>query len=382
MITPTMKLTLTLITALLLAPLAALHAAPLSASLDAPSWKPLTTAVPEARRPGAFDAHEDEGLRFSLSGEVAQSKLMRWERAWTEGELAPEQFIVLEYRAWWLAVQRPYTEVIALTSADAAGKSISTPLVTTPDLICDGQWHRLLVKRPYPAKPTALRVALESANSQAWLEVRRLEWMPSWEKAGAALTEDKEPAAQPDLVPLQLQFNDRFDWLMKRSLTQRPKDLAVHDGGTWFAKEDVSVAGLPFRVVSKPEAYNLIVPPPEPKENQEVIEHFGIKAPRGAVAKVSRDSLITVPVNREVSEVFLLLAAELPSRELDYLIGHSATTLDNVEEFAVELVYESGIRDWAFAGLWVFTRCQPQVRNSRKSCCTIASSAHACIWRR
>jgi hypothetical protein len=95
MITPTMKLTLTLITALLLAPLAALHAAPLSASLDAPSWKPLTTAVPEARRPGAFDAHEDEGLRFSLSGEVAQSKLMRWERAWTEGELAPEQFIVL-----------------------------------------------------------------------------------------------------------------------------------------------------------------------------------------------------------------------------------------------------------------------------------------------
>ena len=334
--------------ALLIASVTTIQAAKPLPLLLAPSWQPLTTAVPEARRPGAFEVRKEEGLRFSLLGEVAHSKLMRWERAWTEGELSPNQFIVLEYRAWWLAVQRPYTDVLVLASADGAGKSITTSLVTTPDLICDGQWHRLLLKRPYPAKPTALRVALESANSQAWLEVRRLEWLPSLEKAGPAITEDTESVAQPDLVPLQLQFNDRFDWLMKRSLTQRPIDTAVHDGGTWLAKEDVSVAGLPFRVVSKPEAYNLIVPPPEPKENQEMIEHFGIKAPRGAVAKVSRDSLIAVSVNREVSEVFLLLAAELPSRELDYLIGHSATTLDNVEEFAVELVYENGVRDWAF----------------------------------
>lgn len=208
----TMK-TITLLTALLLATLASLHAAELPALLDAPSWKALTTTVPEARKPAAFDARKEDGLRFSLSGGMAQSKLMRWERPWTEGELAAEQFVVLDYRAWWLAVQRPYTEVLTLTSMDAAGKSISTPLVTTPDLICDGQWHRLLMKRAYPSKPTALRVALES---------------------------------------------------------------------------------------------------------------------------------------RVVSEVFLLLAAELPSRELDYFIGHSPTTLDNVEQFAVELVYESGIRDWAF----------------------------------
>ena len=62
-----MKHTITLLIALLLAPLAALHAAPLSASLDAPSWKPLTTAVPEARRPGAFDARKEEGLRLTFS---------------------------------------------------------------------------------------------------------------------------------------------------------------------------------------------------------------------------------------------------------------------------------------------------------------------------
>jgi len=326
-VTNLIRQTLSLL-ALLLAPLGALHATELPVSLDAPSWKSYAASVPEARRPAAFEVRKEEGLRFSLSGELAQSKLMRWEQPWTEGELAPDQFIVLEYRAWWLAQQQPYTDVIALYSINAEGKNGLTPLVTTPDLICDAQWHRLLLKRPYPAKPTALRVVLESPNSEAWLEVRRLEWMPSLDKAGAALAEDKDPATQPDLVPLQISFNDRFDRLLMRSLTERPNDAVVHDGGTWFAKDDVSVAGIPFRVVSKPEENNLIAPPPEPKENQEIIEHFGVQAPRGAMAKMSGDGRTTVAVNRDASEVFLLLAAEMPSHEKGYFVRHCPTFLD------------------------------------------------------
>ena len=103
-----------------------------------------------------------------------------------------------------------------------------------------------------------------------------------------------------------------------------------------------------FASSRSPAANNLIAPPPEPKENNDLVDHFGMQAPRRAVAPVSRDSRITVPVHREVSEVFLMLAAELPSRELDYFGGRSPTTLDTVEEFAVELVYESGVRDLAF----------------------------------
>lgn len=339
----TMKRTLTHLFATLFAPLSTLHAAETQAPLDATSWKPSLAAVPEAMRPATFEVRGEEGLRFSLSGELATTKQMRWERPWTAGELATNQFIVIEYRARWLQ-----STVLAAVSQDAPAKAVVTSLVSTPDLIVDGHWHRLILHQPYPARPTALRVTLQSRDSQAWFEVRRLEWVPSVDKTGSALVEDSQPTPQPDLVPLKLQFNDRFDWLMNRSLTQRPNDTAVQDGGAWFTRDDISLGGLPFRVVSKPAAYNLIVPPPEPKENQEIIEHFGIQAPRGAVAKVSRDSPITVPVNREASEVFLLLAAELPSRELDYFTGRSPTTLDNVEEFAVELGYEDGVRDLAF----------------------------------
>lgn len=338
-----MKPAFTFLTALLLVPFAALHAADLTPALDATSWKPSPASIPPERRPAAFEVIMGDGLRFSLAGELATTKQMRWERPWTAGDLATNQFVVLEYRARWLQ-----SIVLDAVSQDAPAKTVVTPLVSTPDLIVDGQWHRLSLRPPHPARPAALRLMLQSRDSHAWFDLRRLEWVPSVDQTGPALVEDSQPTPQPDLVPLKLQFNDRFDWLMNRSLTQRPNDTAVHDGGAWFTRDDVSLGGIPFRVVSKPEAYNLIVPPPEPKENQEIIAHFGIQAPRGAVAKVGRDSRITVPVNRKASEVFLLLAAELPSRELDYFTGRSPATLDNAEEFAVELVYEDGIRDLAF----------------------------------
>ncbi len=73
------------------------------------------------------------------------------------------------------------------------------------------------------------------------------------------MTEDNEPAVQPDLVSVKLDFDDRFDSLIRRSLTERSNDPAVHDGGAWLAKD----------AVSKPEPNNLIAPQPEPKKNPE-----------------------------------------------------------------------------------------------------------------
>ncbi len=72
------------------------------------------------------------------------------------------------------------------------------------------------MERPHRSKPTALRVALESANPQASLEVRRLEWTPSSEKAGAALTNDNKSSPLTALVTLTLQFNNRLNCLMTR----------------------------------------------------------------------------------------------------------------------------------------------------------------------
>ena len=172
---------LTLI-ALLLVPLASPHAANLPPTLDAASWMPSVASIPEGRRPARFEVRGEEGLRFSLAGELATTKQMRWERPWTLGELATNQFIVLEYRARWLQ-----SVVLAAVSQDASAKSVVTALVSTPDLLMDGQWHRLILHEPYPARPTALRVTLQSRDSQGWFEVRRLDWVPSVDQTGSAL---------------------------------------------------------------------------------------------------------------------------------------------------------------------------------------------------
>lgn len=338
-----MKHTLTLHIALLLAPLAALHAVELSPPLDAASWKPRQGLVPADRLPASFEARDEEGLRFSLSGTLAKGKQMRWERPWTAGEHAPGQWLVVEYRARWVN-----SVVLALLSKDAVGKPIATTLVSAQDLVSDGLWHRLVVQRPYPSQPTALRVLLDSNDSHSWFEMRRLDWVASPELAGPALAEDQQPSRHPDLQPLPLTFNDRYDLLLQRPYMRVENDTVVLDGGAWFTQDDVTLEGIPFRVESKPGANNLVTPPPEPKENNDLADHFGIQAPRRVVAPVSRDSRITVPVHRKVSEVFLMLAAELPSRELHYFGGRSPSTLDTVEDFAVELVYESGVRDLAF----------------------------------
>ena len=187
------------LTALLLAQLTALHAVELSPPLDAASWKPRQGLVPADRLPAAFEARDEEGLRFSLSGAMAKGKQMRWERPWTAGEHAPGQWLVLEYRAQWAN-----SVVLALLANDAAGKPSATTLVSAQDLVSDGLWHRLVVQRPYPAKPTALRVLLDSNDSHSWFELRRLEWVASPDLAGPALAEDKQPSRRPDLQPLPL----------------------------------------------------------------------------------------------------------------------------------------------------------------------------------
>ena len=268
---------------------------------------------------------------------------MRWERPWTADEHAPGQWLVLEYRSRWAN-----SILLALLAKDSAGKPSATTLVSAQDLVSDGRWHRLVVQRPYPTKPTAWRVLLDSDDSRSWFEMRRLEWVASPDQAGPAIAEDKQPAQRPDLQPLPLAFNDRYDLLLKRPTMRVENDTATLDGGAWFTRDEVTLGGIPFRVESEPGADNLIAPPPEPKENNDLVDHFGIRAPRRVVAPVSRDSRITVPVHREASEVFLMLAAEMPGRELGYFSGRSPTTLDTVEELAVELVYESGVRDLAF----------------------------------
>lgn len=93
---------------LLFAPLTALHTAEFPVLLDSPSRKPLTNTLPEPRKPAAFKGRIEGGPQSLLPGAITTLKLMRWERNSSEGELASEQFIILEYCVWWLTDPSKY----------------------------------------------------------------------------------------------------------------------------------------------------------------------------------------------------------------------------------------------------------------------------------
>ena len=317
--------------------------------LDPQEWKALAAQIPTERRPARFEATAADGLLFALEGELAQPKSMRWERTWNGGGIPPDGFFLLEYQARWLWRKRPATDVIALASRQADGKPATTSLVQVPDLVDDGTWHRLVIRRTWPTVADKLRVMLDSVDSRTWLRIRRMEFVRSVDEFGAALETDKSAVEPTEFSPVGLQqlFNDRFDRLAGRRLA-RPGDPLLRDGGVWFDRTDIVVGGIPFRVVAAPNTDNLVAPPPEPEQNKETIEQFGVKGLRGALAPISRDSRVTVAVNKPATEIFLLLAAELPSRTRNYFVVEGPTALDNAEQFAVELDYADGTRDFAF----------------------------------
>ncbi len=118
-----------------------------------------------------------------------------------------------------------------------------------------------------------------------------------------------------------------------------------NDGGKYFSESDIEINGIPFKV--KPDGMNLLDFPAESKANHDTISHLGYRVRRGLVAPVSRDDTLAIDVNSPVSEIYFLLCAENPRTCLTnpkYL----TFKVEDVETFAVELVYEDGTIDFAF----------------------------------
>ena len=87
---------------------------------------------------------------------------------------------------------------------------------------------------------------------------------------------------------------------------------------------------------------------PEPDANQEIIENFGLRIRRGLVAPISRDVTETVKIGGPASEIYFLGVAELPARRHYYATPDTPYSLDDVETFAAEVIYEDGRREIVF----------------------------------
>lgn len=315
-------------------------------SLADGSWIARPERVTPSRRATGHAVKKSAGLEFLVQGRASESRSMRWSTPAERAKLSAFRYLVVEYRARGLHRMRSSQEIVSAWAA-AGGRSQSVPLMLTNETIDDGRWHRLIVRRPFPDNVKELMVTLDSRDSRGEFALRRLVFTNDPCDFGPALAAEFAAAAGDEIKPMELsgRHDASFDALVGR-LLNRPGDPVAQDAGRFFAASSVCVEGIPFRV--QPQGNNLIAPPPPSTTNDEWINHFGLRVRRGQVAPISRDDATMVPVNLPATEVFLLLAAEMPSQQKAYFIREQPKSLADVESFAVELRYADGTADLAF----------------------------------
>ena len=312
-----------------------------SITLSAGRWKSRPDLVTGREpNPGAVQP-EGTALRFASEGPVSHPRSSKWTYRMEGEDLSQFAYVVLEYKAQWL--EEEPREVLTVMTGDAPTKLV--PLAIATDLITDGRWHKLIARRELPRSPSELLLTLDSQDSRCYLTVRSLRFVASPAGFGVAL--QHEPGTTEvgfRTIDLQKQFDASYDHLLS-SLLERPHDSIVNDSGAYFRSQAVTISGVPFQVGTA--GNNLVSPPPPPAANDDIIENFGVKVKRSKVAPISRDSLTEISVGVPASEVFMLIAAEFPSKR-QHSGGATCMSVEDVEWFAVELQYEDGTDDFAF----------------------------------
>lgn len=313
-------------------------------SLNPDGWKAVTEQEGDVLDSFNYQVTEkDGGLEFSISGYPGSSRTVKWTKETDEVEVDDYAYMVMEYQANWLNDQ--YNEVVGFTYSNEKGVTKDTSVIRTLNLIADGRPHKIIVKNFVHGVVQKLSIAMNTRSSKASLLIKSIDFINSENEFTECIsTSEQGKSGNPSLqcIDISDRFNASFADVQKRMFNLTPFN---NDGGRYFSESNIEINGIPFEV--KPDGINLLDFPAEPKANYDTISHLGYRVRRGLVAPISRNDTIVVDVNSPTSEIYFLLCAENPRTCLTdpkYL----TFKVEDVETFAVELVYEDGIIDFAF----------------------------------
>lgn len=285
----------------------------------------------------------ENGLEFSLTGLPGSPRSVRWSKGIKDLNLTDYTFIEMEYQTNWLNNQG--SDVVGLTLRNGKNISRDTTLIKLSDLIDDGRPHTLIIKNSMRGQCEKMTVRLNSRSSSAYFIIKTFILKKSDNELTDCLNYEilaGNGNSSLQCLDLTSRYNISFSEVQKGLLAKNP---VINDGGKYFSSRNVQVFGIPFQV--KPDGQNLFGFPPVSQVNEDIIEHFGAKVRRGSVAPISRDDKIEVDVKLPASEVFFLLVAEHPKTS-PRDPGNRAFRIEDIETFAVELVYDDGTIDYAF----------------------------------
>jgi hypothetical protein len=312
--------------------------------LTADGWTPVVKQVGDERDSFGYQIQEKEGgLEFSITGVPGSPRAVKWTKEIEELNLGNYPYIILKYEANWL--NSPGDEIVGLSIINANGISKDTTLLRMMDLIVDRHQHTMIIKTSKSASVKKMTVSLNTRSSRGYLFIKSIGFIKN-DKEFSHCIDYKIPGtngiSSMQCIDIASRYNTGFMDLQKSLLNTIP---IINDGGKYFSDSKIEINGIPFEV--RPEGQNLQGFPPESKVNEEIIDHLGAKVRRGSVAPISRDDKIEISVKSPASEVFFLLAAENP-RTSPRDPRTRIFMIEDIETFAVELVYEDGTIDFAF----------------------------------
>jgi hypothetical protein len=315
-----------------------------SITLTTDKWIPVLGQLNDERESFGYQLKEkDGGLEFSLTGYPGSPRSVRWTKEIEEINLGDYPYIIMSYEASWL--NSPGAEVFGLAIQNDKGNTRDTTLLRMSDLIVDGKPHTLIVKNSKSGLARKMKVSLNTRSSRAYFFIKSMDLIKSENEFADCMEYDASESGgntSMQCIDITRRYNIGFKELQKGLLKTNP---VINDGGKYFSASMVNIDGIPFQV--KPDGLNLLSFPAESKINDDTIVHFGVKVRRGLVAPVSRDDKIEVNVQSPASEVYFLLAAENP-RTTPKDPKNQTYAVEDIETFAVELVYQDGTIDFAF----------------------------------
>lgn len=288
---------------------------------------------------------EKNGMSFQLTGEAGKPRRMSW-----TGQLAKPvstencRYALLTFRAEGINRVFDVQPLVALHGFNEQSPTNVVMLLEANQALNDGLRHTLLKQLPAGFVFQQLQVTLPTENDEPHLTLERLELLSEVPEVFNTEIVAAAPPPAAGFAPADLgaALNGRLaDWYERVLSTHK----TVLDGVRALKAGPVTVSGVPF-VIAAGEKNLAVMPESEPSVEQ--VEFLGQKVHKRFLEPESRNDTLSVDVDLQAREAFLLLALSAPPVQVRYGIPPSALRLDDIEVLSIELTYDRGENEIAF----------------------------------
>jgi hypothetical protein len=236
---------------------------------------------------------------------------------------------------------RPLVELQGVNNQ--AGKSAVTIMEANLPLN-DGRSHTLVTELPKGLTVNQIKISLMTQDDAPRLTLQKLELL---HEAPAVFNGEIAADAQPPRAGMEtVQLGDALNGTLADWYQQ---ELAGHktvlDGVRTLKAGSVTVSGVPFVIA---EGDKNLAKMPESHPTTERVKFLGAMVDKQFLEPESRDDSLSVNVDAQAREAFLLLALSSPPIQKWGGQESAPLHLDDIESFSVELAYDHGPDQIAF----------------------------------